>query len=139
MLRRMGKRRMPSEDEMALYLKWLREWRFAADAIEAACAQTTRGDPSFAYLDGILRGIMNRQGAMSSAAALEKAMDQEQTRIEPLKKLLSVLGARDLSVSEGTLRVYDSLRALYDDDVILLAAAECAPRGGRLDDVYACL
>ncbi len=28
-LRRMGKRRMPSEDEMALYLKWYREWRFS--------------------------------------------------------------------------------------------------------------
>lgn len=27
-LRRMGKRRMPTEDEAALYLKWYREWRF---------------------------------------------------------------------------------------------------------------
>ena len=139
-LRRMGKRRMPSDDEMTLYGKWLREWGFAPEAIEAACAQTTRGDPSFAYLDGILKGIMGRRGAMSSAAQLQQAMDDEQTRAEPLKRLLSALGARELTVNEGTLRVYDSLRALYaDEEIILLAARECAARGGKLEDVASLL
>lgn len=37
-IRRMGKRRMPSQDEMDLYMKWYREWQFAPDAIERACA-----------------------------------------------------------------------------------------------------
>lgn len=34
----------------------------------------TKGDPSFAYLDGILRGIKGRSGAKSSAAALEMSL-----------------------------------------------------------------
>ena len=138
-LRRMGKRRAPSEDEMQLYLKWYREWGFAPDAIEAACAQTTRGDPSFAYLDGILKGIMSRKGVMTSAGALQQAMTEEQDRAAPLKRLLSALGTHEVTVNEGTLKVYDTLREMYDEDVILLAAGECAAHGGRLDDVYALL
>lgn len=135
-LRRLGKRREPSEDEMSLYLKWLRDWGYSADAIEAACAETTKGEPNFAYLDGILRGMMQRRGrAMTSSAQVEQAREQETARIQPLKELLRVMNIREVSVNETTLGLYDDMRAVYPDEFILLAGRECAKYGGKLDAV----
>ena len=136
LLRRMGKRREPSEDEMNLYLKWLRDWGYSPDAIEVACAETTKGEPTFAYLDGILRGMMQRSGkAATSRGELEKNRQNERRRVEPLKALLAVLGVREVKINEGTLGVYDDMRALYPDEIILMAGRECARRGGTLEDV----
>ena len=59
-LRRLGKRRQPSQDELDLYRKWTQEWRYEPEAILEACAETTKGEPTFAYLDGILNGIRAR-------------------------------------------------------------------------------
>lgn len=139
LLRRMGKRREPSEDEMKLYRKWFREWGCSPDAIEAACAETTKGDPNFAYLDGILRGMLQRQGKLSSGQEVDRQRAAEQKRIEPLKKLLSVMNIRGTSINEGTLAVYDDMRKLYPDEIILLAGRETARRGGDLTDVMALL
>lgn len=135
-LRRLGKRRNPSEDEQALYHKWVREWGYAPDAIEAACAETTKGDPTFAYLDGILRGMMrrNQNKALSSAKEVEHTRAANAERIAPLKALLSTLNT-GATVNEGTLAVYDEMRALYPDEVILLAGRECARSGEGLDAV----
>ena len=43
-LRRLGKRRQPSQDEMDLYRKWTDEWHYAPEAILEACSETTKGD-----------------------------------------------------------------------------------------------
>lgn len=140
LLRRMGKRRQPSEDEMNLYRKWLREWGYTPEAIEAACAETTKGEPNFAYLDGILRGMLQRQGrAASTDREVQDRREAEQKRMEPLKKLLAVMNIRGLSVNEGTLSVYEDMRRLYPDGIILLAGQETAQRGGDLSDVMALL
>lgn len=136
-LRRMGMRREPTEDEMNLYQKWLCDWHYAPDAIEAACAETTKSrTPTFAYLDGILNGMMGRSGeAASSKEQLEQQRTDEQERIAPLKKILATLNVRDLSINVGTMAVYDDMRKLYPDDVIQLAAEQCAKTGGSLDRV----
>lgn len=135
-LRRMGKRRLPSEDEQAMYRRWNRDWGFSEDAILDACAETTKGDPSFSYLDGILGGIKKRnQGkGMRSAKEVEAARTANAERIAPLKALLSTMNT-GATVNEGTLALYDEMRALYTDDVILLAGRECARAGKGIDDV----
>ena len=135
-LRRMGKRRNPSEDEQAMYHKWVREWGYSADAIEAACAETTKGEPTFAYLDGILRGMMrrNQNRGMTSAKEVDMSRTANNERVAPLKALLSILN-NGATVNEGTLAVYDEMRAMYPDDVILLAGRECARSGEGLDAV----
>lgn len=137
-LRRMGKRRDPSEDEMNLYAKWYREWGYAPDAIEAACAETTKGDPTFAYLDGILRGMMQRTGkAAATGREVEENRVQEKERIAPLKKVLAVLGLeRKVQINEGTLAFYDEMRAMYPDEIILLAAQQVSKKKNvALEDV----
>ena len=56
-LSRMGKRRLPTDDELALYEKWITDWQFEPQAILDACREMTSGDPSFKYLDGILNRL----------------------------------------------------------------------------------
>ena len=135
-LRRLGKRHQPSEDEMALYRKWTWEWRYDHDAIEAACRETTKGDPTMAYLDGILNGLRKRgEKTPATATQVENQLRREQEEAAPLKELFRALGLSGLSVNEGTLSVYRQMRALAGHDVILLAAREAARAGGKMDDV----
>lgn len=135
-LRRLGKRHQPSEDEMALYRKWTAEWGYGHDAIEAACRETTKGDPTMAYLDGILGGLRRRgEKVPSTARQVEGQLQKEQEEAGPLKELFHALGLSGLTVNEGTLAVYRQMRALYGQEVILLSAREAARAGGRLEDV----
>jgi len=60
-------------DEMDLYLKWTEEWGFDPKAIREACKETTKGAPTFAYLDKVLEGIHTRTGGK---ATTEKEMQQ---------------------------------------------------------------
>jgi DNA replication protein DnaD len=135
-LRRLGRRHQPSEDEMALYRKWTMDWGYEHDAIEAACRETTKGDPTMAYLDGILNGLRKRGEKLpATARQVENQLQKEQEEAAPLKELFHALGLAGLSVNEGTLAAYHQMRALYPHEVILLAAREAARAGGRLDDV----
>lgn len=136
-LRRLGRRRhQPSEDEVALYRKWTLEWGYDHDAIEAACKETTKGDPTMAYLDGILNGLRSRNAKTpATASQVEKTLLREREEAAPVKELFRVLGLAGLAVNEGTLSVYRQMRELAGHDVILLAAREAARAGGRLDDV----
>lgn len=140
-LRRLGKRRAPSDDEVRLYTAWVRELGFAHDAVEAACAETVKGEPTMGYLDGILRGMLSRTGtAARSAAEVEAIRENDSNRIKPLKALLAVMHI-NVTVNEQTLAAYDDMRILYPDEVILIAGRECArhKQGAGLDDVLSML
>lgn len=135
-LRRLGRRHQPSEDEMALYRKWTEQWGYTPDAIEAACRETTKGDPTMAYLDGILNGLRKRsEKTPATAAQVERQFQKEQENIAPLKELMQALGMRSVSATEGTLAAYRSMLTLAPHEVILLAAGEVSRAGGKLDDV----
>ena len=138
-IRRMGKRREPSQDEEEMYAEWLR-LGFTEEAILAACRETVKGDPTFAYLNGILRGLMKRTGtAPGTQRLMEKTLDSQKRRSDPLRELYSVLGLRGAPVTEGTITLYEQMAADTPHEVILLAGGECARTGGKLDDVMALL
>ncbi len=130
-LRRFGKRRNPSEDEQAMYRTWYVDWGFSAEDILAACAETTKGEPNFAYLGGIL----SRLRAQKKVKGVEAALQQEKDEAAPLKALLKAMGDRDTTVNETTLQDYANMRALYPDAIILMAGRECAKRGAKYKDV----
>lgn len=117
-LARMGKRRKASEDELNLYRKWVKEWQFDKDAILNACAEMTKGDPSFGYLDGILGGIRIRSTARTGAQ-LARQMEQEQQQKE---RYMQVFGALKGRVPATARRLYDQWLLLQPHDVLLLAA-----------------
>lgn len=134
-LKRFGKRRLPSEDELAMYRKWTEEWGFSEDGIEAACGETVKGDPNFGYLDGILKKLRDRDGEKT----VRNARDVENAFAETnkLKEMLSVLGRG--SVNTATVELYREMREMYPEDVILLAARECASAGKNPEDVKSLL
>ena len=135
-LRRLGKRRNPSEDEQALYRTWLVDWGFAPDAILAACAETVTGDPNFKYLNGILaRHHEEYESKKTSGEQMKKRIREEKDAAAPLKALLNTMNIRGVTVNEGTKAVYAEMRALYPDNIILMAGQECARHGLAFDDV----
>ncbi|MBE5784116.1 MAG: hypothetical protein E7329_12485 [Clostridiales bacterium] len=133
-LSRMGKRRMASEDELALYEKWLDEWQFSQEAILDACAETTKGDPSFKYLDGILNGIRSRSDARTG----DQVKQQLQQESDEKGKALAVFAALGKSASVPVaIHFYRDIAALLPHNVLLLAADECRRSNKNMEDLQA--
>ena len=135
-LRRLGKRRQPSQDEMDLYRKWTQEWRYEPDAILEACAETTKGEPTFAYLDGILNGIRaraERGEAPRSAQQLRQQMSADQEKRASVRAFAAELGLRG---APDTLNAtYTRLCGEYEPGLVLLAAHQAHAAGRWLDGV----
>lgn len=131
-LSRMGKRRSPSEDELELYEKWLDEGKFAPEAILDACAEMTKGDPSFKYLDSILSGIRSRSDARTGAQ-VKKQLAQEADEKSLAQEVFSRLGAR--VTAQAAVRLYKDLIVLLPHEVLLLAADECRRAGKSVEDL----
>ncbi len=136
-LSRMGKRRAVTEDELALYEKWTGEWGFDLQAVLDACRETTGGDPSFKYLDGILNRLRN-QGDARTGPALARKLDQEQAEKEKAREVFSHLGISPSG--PAAVRTYRAMLAQQPHEVLLLAADECFRRNkNKLDDMTALL
>jgi len=133
-LSRMGKRRMPSDDELTLYEKWLDEWQFEPQAILDACRETTGGDPSFKYLDGILSGIRER-GTGRTAQEVQRQLSREKDEKEKAQEMVRHLGVT--MDTPAALRFYRECAAIQPHAVILLAAEECGrtKREGKVEDL----
>ncbi len=134
-IRRFGKRRAPSEDEQSMYRTWHVDWGFSQEDILAACAETVKGEPTFAYLGGIL----SRLRAQQKTTGVEAALREEKDAAAPLKALLKVMKLQNVTINEGTLAVYADMRALYPDNIILMAGKECAKRGADFEGVMTTL
>ena len=135
-LSRMGKRRLASDDELALYEKWVGEWGFEPQAVLDACAQTTGGDPSFKYLDGILSRLRGESDGRTGAQVKRK-LEQEQDAKSRAQEVFLRLGAR--IAGPAALRLYESLLAIQPHEVLLLAADECCRTHKNVEDMQALL
>lgn len=132
-LRRLGQYREPTMDEQNLYRTWITDWGFKPEAVLEACADTTGGRPSFKYLNGILNKYREREA--SSAAQLRQSREQGRDAVQSLKKIVGIMNLPTLTVNEDTKAKFAQMQELYTDDVILMAASECAGRGLDFDDV----
>ena len=69
--------RRPTEDELALYVKWTREWGFSEDAILLACTAAVSSDrPNFKYLDAILASY-RESGGLTEEGMREAMREQD--------------------------------------------------------------
>ena len=125
-LKKMGKRYLPSEAQIAMYRKWITEWGFSHEAIESALELTAKGDPSMGYLDGILNSL-RQEKAMSPYR-----IRQSSRKAEGFREILRELGKGDVSLRN--LQIYDQMLALYPQGVILIAARECGQNGKDIND-----
>ena len=74
--------------------------------------------------------------AMTSRAEVEKTRKASEARADLFKELMRTLNNPGVSITDGTLHVYDDMRAMYPHEVIVLAGNECSRRSkNTLDDV----
>ncbi len=134
-LRRLGRRRMPSEDELALYRKWTGDWGYTQDAVLEACQATTAaGEPTFKYLDGILTRLKQGGEAPSDAREMTETLDKGREEMKLTGEMLHALGAR--LRPETAAPIYRELAENRPHELILYAAKECARNGkGTLEDL----
>ncbi len=135
-LRRLGKRRQPSQDEMNLYQKWTGDWGFDHGAIEAACVETTKGDPNMAYLDGILKGFYAQEGkGLTGKKEVERHLEKQSQKSEPVRELLNTLGMRYTKGSKMAEGLYEQMLLLLPHDALMVGAREVAKSGGKMDEL----
>ena len=85
----------------------------------------TGGDPSFKYLDSILRGVHERADRkQTSAEQLTRQLTREQDEANLIREVLRAAGL-SANANQATVKeVYHNLRALLPHETIVLAAKE---------------
>ena len=124
-LRRWRKSRQATEDELALYQKWTREWGMDEEEIFAACAALTAAEkPTFAYLDAVL------QNARLAGGSAEYA--RRQAAVEDLAaNALRRAGIPRRATVSQRLQVDTWVYAWHMSPELILLAAEYAAAESR--------
>ena len=132
-LRQLGKRRSPSQNELDLYRKWTQEWGYTQEAIIEACRETTKGEPTFAYLDGILKGLRQRSGGAGAVSgdAVQQQLAAEKEAGKAVRSFARSLGFR--TATPMVQKVYARLCERFDPAIVQLVADETYRAGGDLD------
>ncbi len=121
-IKRFGMRRRPTDDETECVRRWLRDWKLTAEDVLSACAETTKASqPSFGYLDAVLRS---------------RVSGGDQLR----EGLISVLRELGLPASQPTPDQQKSYATLlsqgFDPATIELAAVQCKRKNkSRFEEV----
>ena len=126
-LRKLGKRYMPSEAQMQMYRKWVKEWKIPPEVIDQVIEMSARGDPTMGYMDNLLNGM--RQDAGAGGTVELRRIEENKALRESLRAVLKTLGRGD--VNPQTLEMYQRMAALYPQEIILLAARECGGAPGK--------
>ena len=136
LLARLGQHRPASEDEKNMYLKWIDEWGFTADAVLEACRETTKGTPTMAYLDGIL--LRQHQMGRHDAAQILGGIGQEKTERDFAREVLAGIGRTGITPTSDDLALISSWREAGNSEELILLAAAAAHRrkdGGTMEGI----
>lgn len=140
LLSRLGMRHAPSDDEKALYKKWIDEWGFTPEAVQEACRETTKGTPTMAYLDGIL--LRQHQLGRHDVQQILGGITSEKTARDFAREVFVGLGRTGVTPTADDLALIDGWRRDGSSDALILLAVAAAHRragGGTMDDVGAWL
>lgn len=140
LLARLGQRRPASEDEKAMYLKWIEEWGFTQEAVLEACRETTKGTPTMAYLDGIL--LRQHQLGRHDVQELLGGILHEKGERDFAREVLAGLGRTGVTPTADDLALVEDWRREGCSEALILLAVTAAHRragGGTMDDVGAWL
>lgn len=122
-LRRWGKRRMPTQDEMDLYEKWIQDWGFDQEAILAVCPQLTGvSTPTFEILGERLE-LLHEQN-LTSREEIEKHQGIQSGEREFARQVFARMGKVELP-SPTAIAQLSAFSESLPRDVILLAAEDC--------------
>lgn len=133
-LNRFRNYRNPTQDEITLYKKWRRDKKLSHEDILEACKETTKGNASFAYLDGIINGLVSRG---DSSTSIKELLDKDEKETALAKQILQALGlpSAKRNLTQGVKNTVQSLLQSASLDLILFVCQGLAIRGGKLNDV----
>lgn len=122
LLKRWNIRRPVTEDELALYDKWTREWGFDEEGISAACSLMTNAQkPSFGYLDSILEDWRS-EGAVDNER-IRELQKRDDEIAELSREAFKRAGLKSKPTREQRLQVLDwNVTKCVSSELILLAA-----------------
>lgn len=120
----LGKRGLPSEPNMRLYVKWTRDWGFTQDGIKAACGKMEKDDPNLAILDKILENTYNNQKKADGDTLGKEAVEKASRDHENLVKVMKYLG-RSGRVTDYQEKMYREMLQIYPQEIIEIGAEEC--------------
>ena len=136
LLGQLGQRRDASDPEKKMYRKWRDEWGFSAEAIREALRETTKGVPTMAYLEGILR--RQHQQGRHGVDALSEGMRSENQVRDFVRKLLQALGRVGIVPTEEDVALVEGWRSAGVEEALMELAARSAHRhssAANLEDV----
>ena len=119
-LRRLGVRQNPSDDQKEMYRKWVEEWGFSYEDILEACKEAAKGTPNMGYLNGILSRYHN-SGWIEKRK--EERIAEEKAR-EFANVLFRQLGRVGLVPTQEDIEQIAKWRAMGADDEFILEAAK---------------
>ena len=132
-LRKLGMRFNPSDANLNLYRKWREEWNFTQEAVEDACDRTGTSTPSLALVDSILEQTYRNSGSRSRKLDRTDLEASEEKR-RKLKQILKEIGQYG-TATPAQQKLYDRMTEMYPQEIILLAAGECAAKQKKFDSV----
>ena len=132
-IRSLGKRgRMASDAEIEMYRKWRIEWKFDHEAILAATKETVSGEPTMAYLDGILSGLRQRADARTGRQVEETLRSEK----DEYALVTEVTGSLRPGVGRAVaVNLYRQWRKTFPHAVLAAAAEECRRAGGGAEEM----
>lgn len=111
-LRKLGQQGYPTEPQKELYFKWTARWKFSHEMVMEAVEETTSArNPSFKYMDAVLkdwldRGILTPEALEYDRQEKEQAKEKEKAKSQKVHRLKSAVPqkfkpeGRDLSFLE---------------------------------------
>lgn len=124
-LRRWNKRRSPTQDEMDLYEKWVKDWGFDQEAILAVCPQLTGvSTPTFEILGERLEELRDKN--LITKTDIEKQQGYQSGEREFARQVFATMGKVEppTKTEIAHLAAYCGSNGL-PREVILLAAEDC--------------
>ena len=122
----LGFRRNATSAEIDLAARWLNEWNYTQEDVLSALPETTSAaNPSFHYLDQVLKNHRTRKFGTSLALELE----QSSREWEAAGAVLSALGSASRVTDELAAAYRGFLAKGFAPETVLYAAAYCARHG----------
>ena len=127
-LRRLGLRQNPSDDQKEMYRKWVEEWGFTYEDIIEACKETAKGTPNMGYLNGILSRYYH-SGWLEKKEEERKAENEER---EFVSEILEKLGRVGMIPTEEDFKSIQNWRILGASDELIKEAAISVHKHGSM-------
>lgn len=130
-------RRMPTEVEITVYEKWKEQWGFSFEAIKEALNVTTNAsNPTFKYLDGILKNYYQKN--LITYEDIHEYQVISEYLDDRIKEILRVLSYSKMTVNDNYRNLYRGLldAGFTGDGILLVAKFIATKKNSSFEQLY---